>query len=476
MTKRKAPKPAEIDELTLPHNLEAERSVLGAVLLHNEAYLEAAKHLRPDDFFRDAHRRIFASMGRLLEQPGGAVDLITIKDDLGKRGDLDVVGGPAYIAALVDGMPRSTNITHYAAIVRDRSLLRALIATGNHLVTCAYVGEEAGVDLLHQADRAIVDLQHGAANGRMRSTASSNAELREALEYRHAHKGELTGVETGFASINELTSGWQAGDMIVIASRPSIGKTALVMNCAVAAARTGKRVAVFSLEMRRQQLEFRLLASMSGVPLSVLLGGWVEREDQWAALSQAIIDLNQLSINIDDAASRTVQDIRAECRRLRADGGLDLVIVDYIQLMHGTVDRRGATRNEEIADISRKLKILADELTTPVIVLSQLNRAGEARSDPRPKLSDLRESGALEQDADLVCFLHRRHHRESGTTNFIVEKQRNGPTGTLNLTITRETTRFTDGGLDEIPTLEERQAEDKDAKVRAIIRRRAGGR
>lgn len=462
-------------ERTLPHNLEAERSVLGAILLHNDAYLEATKHIRPADFFRDAHRRIYSSIERILEKPGTAIDLVTLREDLGRTGDLDEVGGPAYISALVDGVPRSTNVGHYARIVKDKSLLRAMIFAANKLLTNAYAGEEDPRAILSLADQAIVELQHGASIGRMAATSRSSAALLDALEWRHNHRGQLSGVPTGFETLDNLTLGWQAGDMIVLAARPSIGKTSFVLNSAVAAARAGVRTAIFSMEMRRQQLEFRMLSSLSGVQLTSILSGWIA-ETSWGRISQALGELAELPICIDDAASRTVWDIRGECRRLKADGGLGLVVIDYVQLMAGSLDRRGANRNEELTDISRKLKVLADEIAAPIIVLSQLNRAAEGRSDPRPKLSDLRESGALEQDADIVAFLHRKHHREGGTTNLILEKQRNGATGTLNLSLERETTTFTDAGLAEepapLPPAEEKKQDDHDAKVRAIIRNR----
>lgn len=461
-----------IDELVLPHSLEAERSVLGAILLHNDAYVRSAGQITPQDFYRDAHRRIYAAMIALLEPRGGTVDFVTLQDYLGRHGDLEEVGGPAYLASLVDGIPRSENVGQYVSLVKAKSVLRAVIAAANAILTDAYVGEEAPEAILQRADHALLALGHRDGLSRLRSTRETAGDLLATLEYRHANRGVLSGVPTGFESIDALTGGWQAGDLIIIASRPSIGKTTFMLNTAVAAARAGHRPAVFSLEMRRQQLECRLLASLSGIPLSTILGGWTS-EMQWPALSHAMMTLGDLPILIDDGARRTVSDIRHEARRLRAGDGIGAVIIDYIQLMQGTVERRGATRNEEIADISRRCKILADELAVPVIVLSQLSRGGDGRADSRPRLSDLRDSGALEQDADLVCFLHRRHHRESGTTNFIIEKHRNGPTGTVNLTMEREMTRFHDGGEEPVPV--EPEAEDHDAKTRAIIRQRARG-
>lgn len=465
-------------ERTLPHNLEAERSVLGAVLLWNPTYLEASRHIKSADFYRDAHRRIYAALERILERPGQAADFVTIKNELARTDELDEIGGPAYIASLTDGVPRSTNVAHYARIVKDKSLLRATIFAANKMLTDAYIAEDSPADIINAADKRIIELRHGAATGRMKTTRESAGDLLDALEWRHNNRGQLTGPTTGFPTLDQMTLGWQKGDLIVIAARPSIGKTSFVLNSAVAAARQGQRTAIFSLEMRRQQLEFRMLSSISGVELSSILSGFIA-ETSWGKLSQALGELTELPLCIDDAASRTVWDIRGDCRRLKADGGLDLVIIDYVQLMAGSLEKRNANRNEEITDISRKLKIMADELEVPVIVLSQLNRAAEGRSDPRPKLSDLRESGALEQDADIVAFLHRKHHREGGTTSLILEKQRNGPTGTINLELTRETTTFTDAGLepDAPPPAPKEKPEKKaetaeqahDRKVREMI-------
>jgi replicative DNA helicase len=466
-------------ERTLPHNLEAERSVLGSILMHDDSYVHASRYVTSASFFRVAHRRIYESMSRLLERPGGSADLITVKEDLGKRGELDDVGGPAYIASLTDGVPRSLNIAEYARIVAEKALLRAIIYAANKMLTDAYAAEDPASEILNQADQAVVQLQHGASTGRMQSLAASSGDLLERLEYRVSRQGQLTGVDVGFDSINQLTLGWQPGELIVIAARPSIGKTAFTLNTAMAAALSkrpddsARHVAIFSLEMRRQQLEDRMLSSLSGVPATAIMGGWIY-DPQWEPLTQAIGTLHELQIHIDDASRRSAWDIRSECRRLRTEHGLDLVIVDYIQLMTGTLSRKGATRNEEVTDISRTLKVLSDELSVPIIVLSQLNRGAEGRPDPRPKLTDLRESGALEQDADIVAFLHRRHHRESGLTEFILEKQRNGSGGTCNLTFDRDIQRFADAGIPpaESPPPEPTAEEKAAAKTRAIIANR----
>ncbi len=447
---RKVVTPIAVVERMLPHNLQAEKAVLGAILVHNDAFEHVSGLLTGATFFRQAHARIYRAIEGLLEWEGGSVDLVTLQAALRKSGDLEEVGGPAYLASLTDGVPRSMNVGHYAELVKEAGRLRGLIAAADRMLTAAYEAEEPAASILLQADLALIDLQTDHGPSQMRPLTETLPALWDNLEWRQQHRGEVVGVPTGFASLNELTMGWQAGDLIVIGARPSIGKTAFMLNAVTAAAAAGKRSAVFSLEMRQQQLEYRMLSSLSGVPLSRLLSGNMMSPD-WGPLSMARETMAGWPILINDHAGQGVADIRSACRRARAEHGLDLVAIDYVQLMAGATARKGATRNEEITDISRRLKVLADELRVPILLLSQLSRANEKRNDPRPKLSDLRESGALEQDADIVLFLHRRNHREGGTTNAIFEKQRNGPTGTLNLTLDRDIVTFTDGGEDPPP-------------------------
>lgn len=482
MSKRQPTKPpVDVGERVLPHNLEAERAVLGAIILHNTAYEKIARNVDDSDFYRDAHRRIFAAIERLLEHPGGIVDLVTLKEDLTKHGDLDEVGGPVYISGLIDGVPRSTSIREYAAIVREKSMLRQLIYVSNRIASNAYLAEEPAAKIVTQADRAIVDLQAGALGGRMLSLRQTNVSYCETLDARIANKGELTGLDTGFKEINKITLGWQKKDTILIAARPSIGKTAFVLNTARAMAESFRpkttelcHVAIFSLEMRRELLEDRFLSSLTGIPATLLRGGYIFGDEQMAALSAGLERMRALPIHIDDTKGRNIFEIRAECRRLKSEHGLDAVIIDYVQLMAGSLDRRGATRNEEMTDISRRLNVMFGELDVAGLVLSQLSRASESRPDPRPKLSDLRESGALEQDADLVCFLHRKNHKEDGHTYFIVEKARNGPTGTLNLSLDRQITRFTDG--EEPPPPPPPTEEEKKTRQESFFRKRARSR
>lgn len=476
MTRR--PDPA-VAARTLPSNLEAERSVLGAIILHNDAYEKIAKTIDGADFFRDAHRRIFESIERLLEHPGGTVDMVTLKEDLGRVGDLDECGGPVYISALIDGVPRSTNIEHYASIVREKALLRRLIVTSNRIMSSAYAAEEPAAAILTMADRAIIDLQSGAIGGVMKSLDQTHVDYCETLEERIRNKGQLTGLQTGFELINQLTLGWQRKDSIVLAARPSIGKTAFVLNTARSIAESYRpkstdlcHVAIFSLEMRRVLLEDRFLSSLTGIPSTLLRGGYIFGDEQMAEVATGLARMKALGIHIDDTKGRNIFEIRAECRRLKSEYGLDAVIIDYVQLMAGSLERRGASRNEELTDISRRLNIMFGELNVAGLILSQLSRANENRPDPRPKLSDLRESGALEQDADLVAFLHRRNHKEGGLTQFIVEKARNGPTGVVHLNFDRDITRFSDYE-GEPPAEPEKTPEEKKADQLTFIKRAA---
>jgi replicative DNA helicase len=439
---------AVLSERTLPHNLEAERSVLGAILLHNDAFNLAAEVIDSGDFFRDAHRRIFDKMVKLSER-GDAIDLVTLKDELGRSGELDEVGGPAYITALVDGVPRSTNVEHYARIVKEKATLRNLIFSANKILSTAYEGEEDAEVILDQAEHAIFAI----ADDKVRDGFVSLRDLAQAsfetIEKLHAHKELVTGVPTGFTDLDEITSGLQSSDLVIVAARPSVGKTSLVLNIAQhVGTKTDLTVGVFSLEMSKEQLFLRMLTAEARIDAHRLRGGFLGERD-WGKLSQAIGTLSEAKIFVDDTPSIGVLEMRAKCRRLAAEHGLNLVIVDYIQLMQG----RGKFENRtlELASISRSLKGLAKELNVPVVVLSQLSRAPESRSDHRPQLSDLRESGALEQDADVVIFIYREDlyvdktrppAENQGVAELIVGKQRNGPTGVVKLAFIREYTRF----------------------------------
>ncbi len=437
-----------VAERTLPHNLEVERSVLGAILLHNDAFNLAAEVIDAGDFFRDAHRRIFDKMVKLAER-GGAIDLVTLKEELGRSNELEEIGGPAYIAALVDGVPRSTNVEHYARIIKEKSTLRRLIFSANKIITSAYEAEDDAEVILDQAEHAIFAI----ADDKIRDGFVSLRDLAQGsldtIEKLHARKELVTGVPTGFTDLDEMTSGLQASDLVIIAARPSMGKTSLVLNMAQhVGTRTDMTVGIFSLEMSKEQLFLRMLTGEARIDAHRLRGGFLGERD-WGKLSQAIGTLSEAKIFIDDTPSIGVLEMRAKCRRLAAEHGLHLVVVDYVQLMQGR--GRFENRTLEVAAISRSLKGLAKELRVPIVVLSQLSRAPEARSDRRPQLSDLRESGALEQDADVVIFIYREDMYADknapptdaqGTAELIIGKQRNGPTGIVRLAFIREFTRF----------------------------------
>jgi replicative DNA helicase len=428
----------------LPHNLEAERAVLGAILLNAEAIHQAVEFIRETDFFRDAHRRIFEKMLGLMER-GQAIDFITIKDELARSGDLDQAGGPAYVASLVDGLPHGVNVGDYARIVKQKSTLRSLIQSANRILSGAYHAEEDAEVIIDEAEREIFAIAEGSVHGgfvSMRDLANASFAM---VEQAHARKQLITGVPTGFVELDEMLAGLQPSDLIIVAARPSMGKTSLVLNIAQhVGTKTDMTAGFFSLEMSKEQLFLRMLTSEAGIDGHRLRTGFLGERD-FPKLTSALETLGRANIYIDDTASIGVLEMRAKARRLKAEHGLDLIIIDYIQLMQG----RGRFENRvtELASISRGLKGLAKELNVPVVVLSQLSRAPEQRPSKRPQLSDLRESGALEQDADVVVMIYREDMYEAteenqGIAELIVAKQRNGPTGSVRLAFIREFTRF----------------------------------
>src|SRR5438093_3083892 len=437
-----------VAERTLPHNLEAERSVLGAILLHNDAFNHAAELIDARDFFRDAHRRIFEKMIALSER-SHAIDLVTLKEELARSGELEEVGGPAYIASLADGVPRSANVEHYARIVKEKATLRNLIHSANRILSDAYRAEEDADVILDGAEKAIFEI----AEDRIREGFVPLRDLVQSsfatIEKLQQHKGLVTGVPTGFIDLDEMTSGLQPSDLVLVAARPSMGKTSLVLNVAQhVGAQTDMTVGFFSLEMSKEQLFMRLLTSEARIDAHRFRTSHLSEKD-YGRLSHALGTLAESRVFIDDTASIGVLEMRAKARRLKAEHGLHLLIVDYIQLMQGR--GRFESRQQELASISRSLKGLAKELNVPIVALSQLSRAPETRSDHRPQLSDLRESGALEQDADVVVFIYREDvyadrsvpaADNQGIAELIVGKQRNGPTGVVKLAFIREFTRF----------------------------------
>ena len=431
---------------TLPHNLEAERSVLGAILIDNHTFNLAAAVITSQAFFRDAHRRIFERMTDLSER-NQPIDLVTLKEALERAGELEEVGGPAYIASLVDGVPRSTNVEYYAQIVKEKATLRALIFSANKILSNAYEADQEADLILDDAESAIFAV----AEDRVKSGFIPMRELVNEsfprIERLFEHKSYITGVPTGFDDLDRKTRGLQPGDLVIVAARPSMGKTSLVLNICQHVATHGGVAGFFSLEMSKEQLFMRMLASEARIDTYRLLSGQIGQRE-YGQITQALETLSEAQLFIDDTAGIGVLEMRAKARRLQAEHGLSVLAVDYIQLMTGR--GRFENRTLELASISRSLKGLAKELSIPIVVLSQLSRAPEARSDRRPQLSDLRESGALEQDADVVALIFReemyKHGDEpsesDGVAEIILAKQRNGPTGTIKLAFLREQTRF----------------------------------
>jgi len=434
-------------ERSLPHNLEAERSVLGAILVHNDAFNLAAQVIDAGDFYRDAHRRIFNRMVELNER-GQAIDFVTLKEELGRHAELDEVGGPAYVASLADGVPRATNVEYYARIVKEKATLRNLIFAANRILTNAYEADQESDLILDEAESAIFAVAEDRLKAGFVPMSELVKESYPKIEQLFEQKRLITGVPSGFVDLDAMTRGFQGGDLVIIAARPSMGKTSLALNVAqYVALQPDHTVGVFSLEMSKESLFLRLLTSEAQIDGHRLMSGAIGQKD-YGRISHALEVLNAMRLHIDDTANVGVLEMRAKARRLQAEQrSLSLLVVDYIQLM--TARGRYENRTLELASISRSLKGLAKELNVPILVLSQLSRAPESRSDHRPQLSDLRESGALEQDADVVVLIYREdaynrdpNHPDAGTAELIVAKQRNGPTGVVRLAFLREQTRF----------------------------------
>ena len=429
---------------TLPSNAEAERTVLGAVLVDNAAFNSAAEILSRNDFHREAHRKVFDAMAALAER-SQPIDLVTLKDELVRMQALESVGGAAYLAALVDGMPRITNVEQWSRIIKEKSVLRSLIHASNRIAQSAYEAEDEAALILDRAEKAIFDIaEHRIRQGFVGIREIVKESFRT-IDQLAQSKELVTGLPTGFVDLDEKTSGLQKGDLIIVAARPAMGKTSFCLNIAqYAAHKTGETIGLFSLEMAKEQLVLRMLCADARVDAHRLRTGNLQEKD-WARLAKAYADLSASKIFIDDSATLTPLEMRAKCRRLKAEHGLGLVIVDYLQLM--TVAGRVENRQQEVSSISRSLKGLAKELSVPVIALSQLSRAPEVRTEKRPQLSDLRESGGIEQDADIVMFIYREEEYKAsdenhGLAEIIIGKQRNGPTGTVKLAFLKEFTRF----------------------------------
>ena len=440
----------------LPQNPDAERAVLGSILINNNAFYRVVGLIDTEDFFKDSHRSIFATMRTLAEQ-SHEIDMLTLKDELAKRAQLEQVGGAAYISSLADGIPDVANVERYARIIKEKSMLRRLIVMGNSVMRAALDAPNEPAEVLNIAEQTLYKIAEGSIDKgfvQLDRITRKNMEAIEALQ----HAGKLiTGIPTGYDRFDEFTSGFQNQDLIILAARPSMGKTSFMMNIAESIAiptREGTprapsqrlySVGVFSLEMSKEQIGLRMLSSESGVSNHLIRAGMLS-ERNWRDLAEASTRLAKAKIYVDDTPGIDVMELRAKARRLKMEVGLDMVMVDYLQLM--AVKGRVESRNQEISQISRGLKAVAKELNLPVISLSQLSRRPEQRTgDHRPQLSDLRESGSIEQDADLVAFIYRdevynKDTEEKGIAEIIIAKQRNGPIGDFKLVFRNDITKF----------------------------------
>lgn len=447
-----------------PQNLEAEQSVLGSILIENGALNRAVELIHEADFYRESHRKIYAAILELFDK-GEAIDIITVSDLLKRQNTLEVAGGSAYLASLASQVPTAANIVYHSKIVREKALLRDILRSSTDIVTKAYEDGDSADDLLDFAEQTIFEISDRRTSGKLIHVKDVVKDSFEMIEKLYSNKETITGVATGFRDMDEMTTGFQRGDLVIIGGRPSMGKTAFALNVAEHVAITNKLpVAVFSLEMALEQLVMRLLCSDAHVNSNDIRKGFVKKDD-WNKLTTSAGRLYDAPLFIDDSSNINVLEMRAKARRLKMEHGLSLIIVDYLQLMRGKSNME--RREQEISDITRSLKALAKELKVPVIALSQLNRGVELRTDKRPSLADLRESGAIEQDADIIIFLYRDevYHKDNpekrGKAELIVAKQRNGPTGTVHVSFLDYCTRFADLA-DERYYTEESPAEDED--------------
>ncbi len=431
-----------------PQNIEAEQSVLGGILIENTSINKVMEILTPDDFYRDAHRKIFNALLNLSDRDEPA-DLITLTNELRNINQLDSIGGASYLASLIEAVPTAANIEYYAKIIREKAILRKLIQTSTEIITQSYEERSDVEGFLDDAERAIFEI----AERRVKPSFFPIREIVKAsfktIERLYEKKELVTGVPSGFKDLDRKTAGFQPSDLIIVAGRPSMGKTAFCLNLAqYAACEKRLPIAIFSLEMSKEQLVIRMLCSAAGVEGTRLRTGFLSESD-WPKLTLAAGTLSDAPIFIDDTAALSVLELRAKARRLNAEHGLGMIMVDYLQLMKGRA--RVENRQQEISEISRSLKALAKELTIPVIAVSQLSRRTEERQGMRPQLSDLRESGAIEQDADLILFLYRdevynrsEDNPNKGKAELIIGKQRNGPIGKIELAFMDKITTFKD--------------------------------
>jgi len=436
-----------------PQNLEAEMSVLGGVMLENEALNRALEFLRTEDFYRESHRKIFNAL-IILGDKSEPADLVTLTAVLKDRGELEAVGGSTYLATLVDYVPTAANINYYCKLVKEKAVARKLIEASTNIATRGYEGGDME-EILDQAEKAIFEISENRIRPSYYPVKDILKDTFKSIEALYERKELVTGVPTGYHDLDKMTAGLQSSDLVIVAGRPSMGKTAFALNLveyATTHADNSVPAVIFSLEMSKEQLVQRMLCSLAKVDAGRLRTGHL-RESDWPKLTMAAGQLNETQIFIDDTPAISVLELRSKARRLKAEHGLGLIIVDYLQLMRGS---NPESRQQEISEISRSLKALAKELALPVVALSQLNRSLESRTDKRPMMADLRESGAIEQDADVIMFVYREsvycedcksrertcekgHDKDA---EIIIGKQRNGPIGTVHLTFRGEFTRF----------------------------------
>jgi replicative DNA helicase len=440
----------------MPQSPDAERAVLGAILINNHAFYRVIGTIDTDDFFKDAHRTIFGTMRRMAEN-SQEIETLTLKEELAKHAQLDQAGGVAYISALIDVVPDVANVERYARIVKEKSMLRRLVMMGNSVMRAALDAPSEPGDVLNIAEKSLYEIAEGSTDKGFVALDRITKSNMTAIEQIHSAGKLLTGIPTGYDRFNEFTSGFQLQDLIILAARPSMGKTSFMMNIAESIAIPGKdglprsgaqrlhSVGVFSLEMSKEQIGLRILSSESGVSNHLIRSGMLS-ERNWRELAEASARLAKGKIYIDDTPGIDPMEMRAKARRLKMEVGLDMIMVDYLQLM--AVKGKVESRQQEISQISRSLKAVAKELNVPVLSLSQLSRRPEQRAgDHRPQLADLRESGAIEQDADVVCFIYRdevynKDTEEKGIAEIIIAKQRNGPIGDFKLVFRNDITKF----------------------------------
>jgi replicative DNA helicase len=427
-----------------PQNIEAEQAVLGAIFLQPSSLTLASELLIPEDFYRASHQKIYNAMLELSDK-GEPVDLVTVTAELADANLLEEVGGVSYLSDLANSVPTAANIEYYGKIVEEKSILRRLIRTATGIAQDGYSREDEVEVLLNEAEKTIMEVAQRKNAGAFQNIKDVLVQTYDNIELLHDRKGDVTGIPTGFLELDKMTAGFQRNDLIIVAARPSVGKTAFALNIAQnVATKTDENVAIFSLEMGADQLVMRMLCAEGNIDAQRLRTGSLTPED-WGKLTMAMGSLSNAGIYIDDTPGIRVSEIRAKCRRLKQESGLGMVLIDYLQLIQGS--GRSDNRQQEVSEISRTLKELARELKVPVIALSQLSRGVEQRQDKRPMMSDIRESGSIEQDADIVAFLYRDDYYDKESENkniieIIIAKQRNGPVGTVSLAFVKEYNKF----------------------------------